>query len=215
MRRTKNDEILSTYINKKIEDGIDVPYMTKISKDTGVSVATISRFAQRKGYYNFAQMRAKFNTDNFNKEYEDRGLLTFLKNKTNKIFIVSSKSTKVLAFHSQQRLSSIGLEAIIIENNVNLEEGFRDIQKDDRILFFSISGETLSFHKWVDTKKTNLAVLVSTKNTKAKSNYTNFITLEEYKPVSKSKLDICKTINQMFNWLDKTIDIYQTNLLNK
>ena len=213
MRKTKNDETLSNYINKKIEDDLDIPYMTKISKDTGVSVATISRFAIRKGYYNFAQMRAKFNTENFNNDYNDRGLITFLKNKTSKVYIVSSRSTKVLAFHLEQRLTIIGLDATLINNDANLEDGFKDVQKDDRIIFFSISGETLSFHKWVNTKKTNLAVLVSTKNTKAKSNYTNFITLKEYVPTSNSKLDISKTINQMFNWLDKTIDIYQTDLL--
>ena len=212
MRRTKNDEVLSNYINKRAEEGLDVPFMTKISKDTGVSVATVSRFAIRKGYYNFAQMRAKFNTHNFNNDFDDRGLLTFLKNKTGKLYIVSSKTTKILPLHLQNRLSLMGINSTILENGVNLEEGYAKIKKGDRVIFFSVSGETLSFHKWVDTKKENFVAFISTKQTKAKSNLTNFITLSEYIPVSNSKLDKSKTISQMFNWLDKIINIYQIDL---
>jgi len=61
MRLTENDKTLSKYFAEKINKSETIPFMTEIQKDTGVSIATISRYAKRKGYYNFSELRAKIN----------------------------------------------------------------------------------------------------------------------------------------------------------
>ncbi len=66
---------------------IEIPYMTKITKDTGVSISTISRFAQRSGFYNFAEMRAKFNVKlgDSAEIFNNGGLSNFIKKAKRKL----------------------------------------------------------------------------------------------------------------------------------
>ena len=210
MRITINDKKLSNYFRDKAAENNQIPYLPKISEETGISTATISRFAKRKGYYNFSEMRAKFNKSIEHNEFTDQGLGKFLKHiKKHTLYLISSKSTRILSLHIKLRLELIGINAVILKNDITLSAQFDLIQKGDRVMFFSISGDTNSFHKWTKTKKINETIFISTKKSTAENDHTNYIILKEYKPVTYSKLDVSESVKNIFLWLDQIINIFQ------
>ena len=213
MRLTNNDRKLSEYFSKKIRTGLSIPYITKISNETGISISTISRYANRKGYYNFPEMRANIN----NQLENSPGQLinyTFVKNfikkyKNKKIVIASSVSCQSIGYHFAKRLDSINIKSRFIDNSYeNKNNIFKNISKNEVIIFITISGQSAWLSSLIqDYKNTVLVISMNHLNTLPKK-YENISILSKHDFITA--YNKYESVRKIFLWVD---DILNTIVL--
>ncbi len=189
-----SDSKLSKYFLEKSKDNVEIPYMTTISKEIGVSNATISRYAKRKGYYNFGEMRAKFNRtlEIGYESFDDKGFSKFLNYE--KIIIDSSVSAHLIRDFLVERLSYLPTH---VSKNENDEEKF---DSNTLLIFVCITGESKKLEKL--SKNSNLPILIITTNIInefCKKNNIFQIELTKYKPTLMNNYELNNTVLNILN----------------
>ncbi|NQZ66015.1 MAG: hypothetical protein HRT99_02210 [Mycoplasmatales bacterium] len=205
-----NDIKLSKYFLKKSRNNEQIPFMTIISKELGISNATVSRYAKKKGYYNFGEMRAKFNRtlDIGYESFDDKNLEKFLRYK--RIVIDSSISTHVIRDFLIGRLSFL---PSYIEKGINVEEKYNN---ETLTVFITITGESNKIKTLLENLK-NPILIITTNKIKYlcdKENITQ-IELNNFKPVLINNYDINNSIINIMKWLNDVINIYQLKMENE
>ena len=207
---TKNDSKLSQYILGRSKAGKGLPYMTVIAAESGVSVATISRYAKRKGFYSFAEMRATFNKGLISPTFNDFGLVEKIQ-KAKKITVVSSDFSKVIGEYIHARLKYLKKNIEIIGKE-DFDKHIDEIPKSNLIICISMTGWSLRVEKTIKRKIDNDVVLLTAANYKSKRNKLTVISLEEYKMENDEHFEGWKTIRNVYNWVDDVLNIYHLKL---
>ena len=199
-----NDIKLTLYFNKLSNLRSEVPFITKVSKETSVSNATISRYIKKQGYYNFGEFRATRNREihAIKKESNDRGFNKIFE--YDRILIITSVSTKIIGTFLKERLEFSGIDIeIVTENTTNTWD------KDTLTLLITLSSESISVNKYLDSIKGNM-LFISTKAINKRTNLKQII-LEEYSISARNSYDVFNSIVRIINWLNSVINIYQIN----
>ena len=199
-RYTKNDAILSKYILNKTNKGEQLPYISEIAKETGVSIATISRYAKRRGYYSFGELRANFNKNENKENFDDKGLTEFFL-ESKKIAIVASKFTEILGLLIRNRLNDLRMPVRIVNN-------YEELEPDEEVLAITLSGDSLKIRKLLDSGiKNNIRLLTTTGKYKDKRENVTTITLDEFEYIQDDRFDGHMIIRKIFIWLDDILNI--------
>lgn len=198
-----SDAKISKYFLKMSSINKNIPNMTEISKKLGLSNATVSRYAKKKGYYNFGEMRAKFNKtlgSDF-APFNDLGLSNFLKYE--KIKIHSSKSTKIIRDFLINRLS-------FLPTNISVATNDSVFNKNTILIFISLTGESNSMKKYIDNLNTP-TLIITTKKISEFNNKKNIeqILLNDFNPIIRNHYEINNSIVKIINWLNEAINIYE------
>ncbi len=214
IRKTDNDIKLSEYFQKCSMEQTEIPYMTKITKDTGVSVSTISRFAQRSGFYNFAEMRAKFNvklgdsTEIFNND----GLSNFIK-KAKSIFIIPSVNTVTLGYHLRERLNEMKINTDMRHYKTDKVTEFSRIPKDASVIVFTLSGRSLWYEEYVKFGPKNKTLLVTTSKHEGSHPKIKVINKPKFE-FGAGAIQKNKSIRKLLNWIDDACQEMQIGKFN-
>ena len=205
LTKSNNDSIISEYLSELSNKKIDIPYITVISKDTGISNSTISRYARRIGYYNFGDMRASFNKKNKDKvaNLESKGLEYIYK--YDNIKIISSKSTKTIGEFLKKRLEFIG--------NVELGLEKEKCSKNDLVIYTTISGES---KKITDAIKNCIGnkILITTLFNKTLSKDIRQVVINEHAIKIRNSYDVSNAIVNIIVWLNERINIEEKRIKN-
>lgn len=209
MRVTENDKLLSHYFAKKIEKGEEIPYITKISEDTGVSVSTISRYAIRKGFYNFPEMRAKINNDlnedgeQFDNYSHIRDL--FLKSKDKRFVVATSVSCQSIGYHITKRLVDIDISCRFIDHQLlTKDDAYSTINSDEVVIFITISGES-AWLSSLEKRNKNETIIISMQDLGSlPQNYTSILIPK--KEDFSSVYNKYQNIRKIFLWADDILN---------
>lgn len=207
---TKNDSKLSKYILNKTKEGKNLPYMTVIAAESGVSVATISRYAKRKGFYSFADMRATFNKGLAQPSFDDFGIVDKILNAKN-IVVVASHFTKVLGEYIHSRLSYLKVPVSIIRDK-NFDEKINEIPEDSLIICISLTGWSLRVEKTIKQNPNNEIIMITTVKYKTKHKKVTVVPLTGYGYDSDDHFEGYKSIRNIYNWLDDCLNILHLRL---
>lgn len=217
-RNTNNQDILSEYfLNKSINREL-IPTLQKISKDTGVDISVISRYAKRKGFYNFPELRAIFNKSLLATQIDDidHGFLNFLR--THDSFsIITSKSTIILGIYIKERLSALGIKATImplISTYEDQEESFT-FDKDDSLIVTTLSSDSDRVSKFVGKNKDRQIFYITTEDITTKRENLKLCVLREFKYIKRDSYEVFKTIRKIMEWLDDVMNVYHIETMNK
>ena len=210
LKESKNDKIISKYfINKSIYKQM-IPSITIISRETGVSISSISRYSKKKGFYNFGELVASFNKT-LNKEFEEFNIFGFdMFYRYDKIWINHSKSTYILSEFLKERL-------YFTNKHINILNDYSLIENNDLIILTTISGESYKIEKILKQLLLlkNKIFIITTKKINLELNNCTQIVLKSFKPSSRSEYDIYNSIIKMIEWLNSSINIYQIKESNK
>lgn len=190
---------LSKYFLKMSDENREIPYMTEISKSTGVSNSTISRYAKKKGFYNFGEMRATFNKT-LNSSFasiDTGGFDEIFKHKN--IKIATSKSCKVISDFLQMRLRWRNIPIEIVDRDTVWNQ-------DDFTLFVTLSGESESIKKYM-SKSVGAKMVVSTRKSNLNKKGVQSVILPEYDFEIRNTFDVCNSIMKVMNWMNDVINI--------
>lgn len=207
---TKNDAILSKYILNKTSEGKSLPYMTVIAAESGVSVATISRYAKRKGFYSFADMRATFNKGITQPNFNDYGIVDKILHAKH-VVVVSSHFTKVLGEYIHHRLSYLKIPVSIIRES-QFDEKVNAIEDDSLIICISLTGWSLRVEKTIKQNPKNEILMLTTVKYKTKHKKVSVIPLTEYNYDSDDHFEGYQSIRNLYNWLDDSLNILHLKL---
>lgn len=204
--KSHNNVKLSEYFIKKTQKGEKVPYMTTISKDTGISVATISRYAKRKGFYNFGELRAAFNK-NLDVVEKAQPIHTINKYWNSKdIKICASKSTEVIGLFLKQRLE-------FLDSTVEITNEETDWKKGSLTIFITLSGESRKFRETFEKAK-GKKIVVSTQEIKDIDPSIKQVVLSKFEPSKRNVYDISNSITKIINWFNETINMFEIKRMN-
>lgn len=198
-----NDAKLSAFFREKEKNKEEIPYMTIISKNTGVSNATISRYAKKKGFYNFGEMRAAYNKkllvsfDNI----ETKGLEEFLM--YGRINIITSKSTEIIGMFLKERLEFTNKDITIVDGDTTATW-----DKDTVTIMVSITGESHRIRCYLQDIKGKIIFITTEKIEGVSKNITQVV-LSDYKIEIRNSYDISNAIMRMMNWLNNLANIIQ------
>lgn len=202
---TKNDAKLSKYILNKTKEGQNLPYMTVIAAESGVSVATISRYAKRKGFYSFADMRATFNKGISQPSFDDYGLVNKIM-KAKNVVVVASHFTKVIGEYINARLSYLKVPVSIIRDK-DFDEKISEIPEESLIICISLTGWSLRVEKTIERNPSNDIVMITTVKYKSKNKKVSVIPLTEYDFDSDDHFEGYQSIRNVYLWLDDALNI--------
>lgn len=217
-RNTSNSEILSEYFLNKSINKEQIPTLRIISDETGIDVSVISRYAKRKGFYNFPELRAIFNKSLEAQETNqiDHGLLDFLR-KNKSFSIVTSKSTILLGIYIKERLSALGLKATImplISTFEDIEETFK-FDEGDAIIVTSLSSDSSRVEKFVKQNKQSQIFYITTEEITTANSNLSICILKECRYIKRDSYEVFKTIRKIMNWLDDVMNIYHIEVVNQ
>lgn len=209
MRLTENDKILSEYFSNKIRGGISIPYITQISSETGISISTISRYANRKGYYNFPEMRANINNqiENGDEQFNKYNFVKdfVLKRKNKKFVVATSVSCQSVGYHISKRLSDLDINCRFIENSsANKDEVFKNID-DEVVIFITISGQSAWFSSLINNHSRSSIIISMDHLNDLPNNYKNI--------AISSKNDFVtiynkyENVRKIFMWADDILNV--------
>lgn len=207
---TKNDSKLSKYILSKTKEGKNLPYMTVIAAESGVSVATISRYAKRKGFYSFADMRATFNKGLAQPSFDDHGIVEKILD-AKRVVVIASNFTKVLGEYIHSRLSYLKVPVEIIREK-DFDKQINEIPKDSLIICISLSGWSLRVEKTIEQNQSNNIILITTVKYKTKHKKVAVVPLTDYGYDSDDHFEGYQSIRNIYNWLDDCLNILHLRL---
>lgn len=202
---TKNDAILSKYILDKTKEGHTLPYMTVMSKDLGISVATISRYARRKGFYSFADMRATFNKGLSKSSFNDFGIVDTIMD-AEKVVIVASNFTDFLGEYVYARLRYLKKRAEIIRRE-NFDKEIKEIDDNALIICISLTGWSLRVEKVIKENPNNKIAMITTVNYKSKHKKLQVISLKEYFSDKNDNFEGYTSLRNIYMWIDDCLNI--------
>lgn len=202
-KNSKNDLLLDKYIEKKIKESKKIPYMTSISQDTNISIATISRYAKRKGFYSFAEMRAFYNKSKKKKVLQDYGLIKEIEN-SKSVIIITSKFTKMLGVYLRDRLNYLRIKNTMIDKN-NYEE-IENVSSDSLVIAFSISLESLFLAKALNKLEKNKKILITSVKYKKAFENVKTIELTQFNYENDYKFEGFDTLRNIYLWLDDCLN---------
>lgn len=201
-----SNAILSKYFLKMGEANKEIPYMTEISKQTGVSNATISRYAKKRGFYNFGEMRATFNktlTTTF-AEIDLKGFDEIFSHKN--IKIATSKSTEIMGEFLRQRLRFRNIAIEIVDKDTVWN-------KDDFTLFISLTGESQRIKDYIK-KSIGHKMIIATKESDLPKDVKQIV-LHEYSLEIRNTYDIANSMLRIVTWMNEIINIKEIQLDNE
>ena len=205
IKSTNNEIKISKYIIKKSNKGNDLHYIKVMAKEIGVSAATVSRYAKRKGFYNFSAMRAKFNESNKIKVFDDLGLVDFLL-KSKEVAIVPSIKTKPHCELLSHRLKEVGINCWIVDFN-NYKEDLANIKKATSIICLNFIEESLRTREAMKIKKNKIMIIDYIDKQSKKKNIKK-ITLQRVEEEYNHLLEQSSISREMYLWLDEVLNIF-------
>lgn len=209
-RYTGNDARLSKYILERTKNNKPLPYMTVIAEETGVSVATISRYAKRRGFYSFAEMRASFNKELEKAAFNDHGFVTWLeKASAFNVVVITSQFTATLGHLINTRLKELKVSVRIVDIHDNIDQELAKIKKEDYIIAISLSGQSARVNKTFDKLKNNHTYFITTMPIKRVVPKTfKVASLTDFMYTQDDKFEGHKTVRELFNWIDDCLNIF-------
>ncbi len=185
---------LEDYFKNIVRDNKEIPFITKSSIETGISAATITRYAKCKGYYGYPDMRSDMmkkisKSANGEKAFSSEAikLIDFLNN-NEKIIIYTSISAKPIGYFLMDRLKTIKSDVYMLED-ITL---FSTL--DYAAIAITISGESARIEKFLNNKKKFKDTLLITCSENMKPY--NSIILDEYMYVSRTNTELFKALRQ-------------------
>lgn len=193
---------LENYFNDLVNSNQDIPFITGASIETGISAATISRFAKQKGFYGYPDYRASLMNSVTGPEKdltfseEAIKLFDFLSN-NDKIVIYTSQSTKPIGHFLLDRLKTFK------EDVVMLEDLFALSTAEYGAITISVSNESARVDKFLSgSKKFKEVISISC----LPKNKKNEIVLSDMMYSKRTNTELFKSMRKMNNWIQETID---------
>lgn len=203
--KNHSDGILSEYFRTKTKMNELIPYMPVISRETGLSNATISRYSKKKGFYNFGEFRAKFNKSlEINHEPINTNEMNELFNYKS-IKVVTSKSTEVIGNFLKGRLEFLTDVELVNKNTT--------WHCDDLTIFITLSAESKRIQEAV-LKSKGKKILITTVINPNLPKSVKQIALPEFKVEIRKAYDIWNSILKVMNWINNRINIQQIKIEN-
>lgn len=205
LKSTINEIKISKYIIEKSNNGVDLPYIKIMAEEVGVSASTISRYAKKKGFYNFSAMRAKFNESNKIRVFDDFGMLKFLL-KAKEIAIVPSLKTKAHCELLALRIGEAGINCWVVDFNKYKEE-LSILKKRTSIICLNFLEMSLRVKEAMKNAKNEIIVIdyidknINQKNIKK-------ITLQKAEEEYNHLLEESSISREMYLWLDEVLNIF-------
>lgn len=186
---------LEKYFAQCIESNIEIPFITKASVDTGISAATITRFARKNGYYGYPDMRSELLKKitvgiKEEKEYTAKAikLMEFL-HQNEKIIIYTSVSTKPVGYFLLDRLKTMKSNVVMLEDLSTLST------LDHAAITITVSGESARIEKFMKNKRKFKDVLMI--SCTDSFHEPNSIILNEYMYKTRTNISLFRTLRKM------------------